>query len=242
MADIISDDLEAEKPHGRRRCRRGKWANATSSGGQKNEIDVGARLRALRNARSLSLRALADISGLNFNTLSLIENGKSSPSVSTLQQIAAALQIPIAAFFQPEQRKQNVVFQKAGLRRSIVFQNGNLEDLGGGLSLHGGQLMHLSLQPRAEGSAESIIHTGQEFAFCLEGDLEYTIDGQDYLLKPGDSLIFEAHLPHRWGNPCERISRSLLILCPADEHDRPADRHFPEGASILENAVPYLET
>jgi len=221
----------------RRRCRR-KFAE-TANSALPNGIDVGGRLRALRNAHSLSLRALAESSGLNFNTLSLIENGKTSPSVSTLQQIAAALQIPIAAFFQSEPQKKNIVFQKAGNRRSAVFQNGALEDLGEGLTLHGGQLMRLSLEPRTEGSRDPIIHTGQEFAFCLEGELEYTIDGQGYRLGSGDSLIFEAHLPHRWGNPGECISRSLLILCPSDEHDSPAERHFPHESALLENAPLY---
>jgi len=204
-------------------------------------IDVGGRLRALRNARSLSLRALAESSGLNFNTLSLIENGKTSPSVSTLQQIAAALQVPIAAFFQSEPQRKNIVFQKAGSRPSVVFQNGGLEDLGEGLRLHGGQLMLLTMQSGAEGSPDPIIHTGQEFAFCLEGELEYAIEGRAYRMTAGDSLIFEAHLPHRWGNPGRYISRSLLILCPSEEHDHPAEQHFPEGASMLEPAA-LLET
>ncbi|MBN1440458.1 MAG: cupin domain-containing protein [Anaerolineales bacterium] len=217
---------------GGRRCRRG--CRGRMGGTPPDEIDVGAQLRRLRNARSLSLRALADISGLNFNTLSLIENGKSSPSVSTLQQIAAAIQVPIASFFQPEEVKRNVVFQKAGNRPSTVFQNGSLSDLGQGLTLHGGQLMLLSLAARSEGTPDPIIHTGQEFAFCLEGVLEYTVDGQTYRMDPGDSLIFEAFLPHRWGNPGPGVSRSLLVLCPSDENDRPAERHFPNESIVLE--------
>jgi transcriptional regulator with XRE-family HTH domain len=213
----------------------GNW-----NAGPSNEIDVGVRLRALRNERSLSLRALAESSGLNFNTLSLIENGKTSPSVSTLQQIAAALQVPVAAFFQPEAKPKRIVFQKAGARPSAIFQNGVLEDLGGGLSLHGGQLMLLTLQPHTEGSPEPIIHTGQEFAFCLEGKLDYLVDGQACRMAAGDSLIFEAHLPHRWGNPGTGVSRSLLILCPSDEHDRPAERHFPHEAGLLDQPSPTL--
>ncbi|MBN2084710.1 MAG: cupin domain-containing protein [Anaerolineales bacterium] len=219
----------------KRRCRRGGFFE-TPNPDSTDEVDVGVRLRKLRNARALSLRALAESSGLNFNTLSLIENGKTSPSVSTLQQIAAALRVPIAAFFQPEPQRKNVVFQKAGSRPSVDFQNGGLEDLGEGLTLHGGQLMLLTMQSGAEGGPDPIIHTGQEFAFCLEGELEYAIEGRPYRMTAGDSLIFEAHLPHRWGNPGRRISRSLLILCPSDEHDRPAEQHFPEGASMLETA------
>jgi transcriptional regulator with XRE-family HTH domain len=191
-----------------------------------NGIDVGLQVRRLRNARSLSLRALAEKSDLNFNTLSLIENGKTSPSVSTLQQIAAALQVPIADFFRQDAQRKNLVCQKAGRRPAAVFQNGVLEDLGDGLSLHGGQLMLLSLQPHAEGSPDPITHTGQEFAFCLEGELLYAIEGREYRMSAGDSLLFEAYLPHRWGNPGKSVSRSLLILCPSDVNDRPTERHF----------------
>jgi transcriptional regulator with XRE-family HTH domain len=222
----------------RRRAGRGKAGNSTPESRTPNEIDVGMQLRKLRNARSLSLRVLAEKSGLNFNTLSLIENGKTSPSVSTLQQIAAALQVPVADFFRLDAQKKNLVFQKAGLRPAAVFQNGILEDLGDGLSLHNGQLMLLSLQPYAEGSPDPIIHTGEEFAFCLEGELSYAIEGREYRMSAGDSLLFEAYLPHRWGNPGKCVSRSLLILCPSDERDRPTERHFPMEPAFREKTLP----
>jgi quercetin dioxygenase-like cupin family protein len=70
------------------------------------------------------------------------------------------------------------------------------------------------------------VHTGVELVYCLEGCLEYEVDGQLHQLNPGDSLVFEAHLPHRWRNAGETPSRSLLLLCPADERDRPDERHF----------------
>jgi transcriptional regulator with XRE-family HTH domain len=201
-------------------------------------VNVGGQLRRLRNSRSLSLRALAEECGLNFNTLSLIENGKTSPSVLTLQQIAAALRVPITAFFQTEPQKKSIVFQKSGHRPAVEFQNGRLEDLGEGLSLRGGQMILLTLQAGTEGGPQPIIHTGQEFVFCLEGEMEYEIEGQTYRLGPGDSLIFEAHLPHRWGNPGRTGSRSILILCPSDENDRPAELHFPNEPAPDESTRP----
>jgi DNA-binding XRE family transcriptional regulator len=60
-----------------------------------DQVNVGRGLRTLRTGRGLSIRALAEKSGLNVNTLSLIENGKTSPSVHTLQQLAQALEMPI---------------------------------------------------------------------------------------------------------------------------------------------------
>ena len=92
-------------------------------------IDVGARLRMLRAGAGLSIRALAEMSGLNVNTLSLIENGKSSPSVSTLQQLAAALGVPVTEFFVTEIDDRTVVYQKKGGRPRALFEHGSMEDL-----------------------------------------------------------------------------------------------------------------
>jgi len=189
-------------------------------------IDVGRNLHALRAKQGLSIRSLAELSGLNVNTLSLIENGKSSPSVSTLQQLAGALAIPITAFFETDIIKNNISYQKTGQRSQAVFAHGTLADLGAGLTLRGGQPLLVTLEPKANSGPTPIVHTGHEFVFCLEGRLSYTIEDHVYILDPGDSLLFEAHLPHFWQNVGESTSQSLLIMCPADESDHPTERHF----------------
>jgi transcriptional regulator with XRE-family HTH domain len=189
-------------------------------------IDVGRHLRDLRAEKGLSVRSLAELSGLNVNTLSLIENGRSSPSVSTMQQLASALAVPITAFFETDVIKNNVSYQKTGQRPQAAFAYGALADLGAGLTLHGGQPLLVTLEPKANSGPTPIVHTGHEFVFCLEGRLSYTIDDHIYILNPGDSLLFEAHLPHFWQNVGESTSQSLLIMCPADESDHPTERHF----------------
>jgi transcriptional regulator with XRE-family HTH domain len=198
-----------------------------------DQVNVGERIRQLRRDGGLSIRTLAELSALNVNTLSLIENNKASPSVSTLQQIAVALQVPIAAFFERKSPKRNLVFQKAGQRPRADFSYGMLEDLGAGLTLRGGQPLLVALQPGADSGQTPIVHTGFEFVYCLEGALSYIIEEKAYLLMPGDSLIFEAHLPHRWGNTGLTATRSLLILCPSDENDHPTERHFVTDKVLL---------
>lgn len=190
------------------------------------DLDVGRCLRKLRARRSLSLRSLAEQSGLNVNTLSLIENSKTSPSVSTLQQLASAMDVPITAFFETDTPKNNISYQKAGQRPRAAFAHGTLEDLGAGLTLYGGQPFLVTLEPKANSGSTPIVHTGLELVFCLEGHLSYTIEEKVYPLDPGDSLLFEAYLPHCWQNTGETASRSLLIMCPSDESDHPTERHF----------------
>jgi transcriptional regulator with XRE-family HTH domain len=190
------------------------------------EIDVGLHLRLLRAERGLSIRSLAEQSGLNVNTLSLIENGKTSPSVSTLQQLASALAVPITAFFETDAPKNDISYHKAGQYPRAVFAHGILEDLGTGLTLQGGHPLLVTLEPNADSGTNLIVHTGHEFVFCLEGQLAYTIEDRVYALDPGDSLLFEAYLPHRWQNTGDTPSRSLLVMCPSDDSDRPTERHF----------------
>jgi transcriptional regulator with XRE-family HTH domain len=191
-----------------------------------NEISVGRELRKLRTERGLSIRALAQISGLNVNTLSLIENSKTSPSVSTLQQIAAALKTPITVFFEVLTHPKSLVFQKAYERQAAAFANGTLADLAVGFSQSSFEPFEVTLEPQAESGATPIVHTGLEFVYCLEGQIDYEVDGNSFTLKPGDSLLFEAHLPHRWRNAGSISSRSLLLLCSTDESDQPDIRHF----------------
>jgi transcriptional regulator with XRE-family HTH domain len=190
------------------------------------EIDVGRRLRELRTMRGLSIRSLAELSNLNFNTLSLIENEKTSPSVSTLQQLAQALHAPITAFFEAPITHPEVLYQKAGRRPQVAFAHGLIEDMGAGLTLGEGIPLLLSLEPGADSGPDPIVHTGQEFVYCLGGNLSYTVSNEAYELGPGDSLIFQAHLTHRWGNRGKNDTRFILILCPADENDRSAEQHF----------------
>lgn len=190
------------------------------------DVDVGNRLRVLRTERELSLRALAEKSGLSINTLGLIENGKTSPSVSTLQQIARALELPITAFFEANTPQSKIAHIKANRRPRVAFEHGGLEDLGAGLTHRAVEPLLVRLEPFANSGPNPIVHTGYEFVFCLEGRLAYTIETQTYVLEPGDSLLFESHLPHRWQNIAETPSQSLLVLCPTDARDHPTKQHF----------------
>ena len=191
-----------------------------------DEINVGRRLRELRAARGLSMRLLAEKSGLNVNTLSLIENQRTSPSVSTLQQLAQTLQVSISAFFETNQGTKQVVHQKSEAGPKVAFSHGSIEDLGSGMVRSGAEPMIVTLDPHAASGKNPVVHTGREFVYCLEGCIAYSVDTETYLLEPGDSLFFEAYLPHHWKNLDNTPSRTLMVLCPTDEHDNPTERHF----------------
>jgi transcriptional regulator with XRE-family HTH domain len=208
-------------------------SDAGSRPAPKHEVNVGLALRVLRAERDLSIRALAEKSGLAVNTLSLIEHDKTSPSVATLQQLALALEVPITAFFENGTPKNRIAYIKASQRVGAAFAHGMLEDLGAGLSDRTVEPFVVTMKPNANSGAQPIVHTGHEFVFCLEGRIVYTIEDQTYLLELGDSLLFESHLPHRWQNVEAVSARAILVLCPMDSRDQPTQQHFlPEPLQI----------
>jgi len=196
-----------------------------------DEAGLGPRLRDLREAGGLSLRALADQSGLSVNTIALVENGKTSPSVSTLQKIASALNVPLVAFFMADPARKKVTCTYARQRKKFAFESGALEDLGEGLSGGCFEPFVITLDPHTNSGIDPILHTGYEFVYCLKGRIAYIVETTRYILEPGDSLFFEAHLPHCWQNLHDGSSEQLLVLCPADERDRPLERHFTPAES-----------
>ncbi|MBN2258019.1 MAG: cupin domain-containing protein [Anaerolineaceae bacterium] len=190
------------------------------------ETNVGRRLQELRLMQGLSIRSLAEKSGLNFNTLSLIENGKTSPNVSTLQQLATALRVPITAFFDAPSIFKDIVFQKNGQRPLTMLPHGELEDLGGGLALGEATPLLMTSNPKTNSGPDTIVHTGQEFVYCIDGRIIYCVGKQEFNLEKGDSLIFQGHIPHRWENRDDVPSHCLLIICPSDNADRSVGQHL----------------
>jgi transcriptional regulator with XRE-family HTH domain len=192
-------------------------------------IDVGGRLRELRQERRMSMRALARASGLSTNALSMIERAKTSPSVSTLYKIAEALEVPITAFFRVEPERKPLVFCRASERSQVGFNSGLWEGLGGeSFSGHVEPFM-LSLDPGANSGSFSMLHTGHEFVLCLSGQLEYTVEDQVYLLNQGDSLLFAPQMRHSWRNPGDSITRAVLVLAGFERGERPGEFHFSAG-------------
>lgn len=192
----------------------------------KLEESLGNRLRELRRQQGLSLRALAEKSGLSANTLSLIENGKTSPSVATLQQIALALNIPITAFFEVKVNRDPVIYTQKGQRSATPFAHGAIEEMGD-LGLDGLQPFVVTFNPKSDSGPSPLSHDGSEFIFCLSGRLIYNVVGNDYTLEPGDSLMFSSKMAHSWYNPEDETSSAIIVMSTIEEPRRSLPVQFP---------------
>jgi transcriptional regulator with XRE-family HTH domain len=192
-------------------------------------VNVGERLRELREARNISMRTLASRSGLSANALSMIERGKASPSVSTLYKLAEALGVSITTFFATDIDRKQVVFLKADARPHVSFSRGVFEGLGGEQFVGRVEPFMLSLENSANSGSRTMSHTGHEFVFCLRGELEYQIERQVYHLGPGDSLLFAAHLKHKWKNPGRNVATAIIVISGFEEGEELHAMHWKKG-------------
>lgn len=188
-------------------------------------IDIAIRLKELREERGLSMRSLAQKSGLSTNALSMIERGRTSPSVSTLYKIADALSVPITSFFAPSPTRKQIVFVKSSERTHVPLKLGTWEGLGGEHFAGRVEPFILTLESGAGSGEKMMDHTGHEFIFCLHGTIEYTVEDEVYMLEAGDSLLFSAHLEHCWRNIGKTVANILIVLSNFPEGERPGNQH-----------------
>ncbi len=192
-------------------------------------VNVGIRLKELREGRNISMRTLATKSGLSANALSMIERGKTSPSVSTLYKLADAMGISITAFFGPESDKKQVVFLKSDERTRMAFTRGVFEALGGEQFAGRVEPFMLTMESGATSGPHMITHTGHEFVFCLRGELDYQVEKENFHLSAGDSLLFAAQLKHKWRNAGKAVTNALIIISGFADGEQPNAMHWKKS-------------
>ncbi|MFD2739429.1 helix-turn-helix domain-containing protein [Sulfitobacter aestuarii] len=174
-------------------------------GGQREkvlEVAIGKEVRAFRRQQKMTVFALAEATGLSIGMLSKIENGNTSPSLTTLQALSYALSVPLTAFFRGFEETRSAVLTKAGEgveteRRGTRagHQYNLLGHIGSNAS---GVMVEPYLITLSEKSDVFPVfqHDGIETIYMLEGEVDYRHGNEVYPLKPGDTLFFDADAPH----------------------------------------------
>lgn len=183
---------------------------------EQEQPEVGSRIRELRERARLSQRTLADRSGLSANAISRIERGESSPTVASLHRLATALGVPITEFFQAHAESPTIVVRRN--RRPRTRGEGILiESLGVGLPGQRLEPFLMTLAPGAAGGEEPIVHAGEEFAYCVEGEVEYMVGEEWHRLEHGDSIVFRATQPHLFRNTHVERAQVLFVIQALEE-------------------------
>jgi DNA-binding transcriptional MerR regulator/quercetin dioxygenase-like cupin family protein len=175
-----------------------------------NSGAIGAHLRQLRAQRRLSLVQVAKAVGISVGFLSALERSQMSGSVGTLRKLARFYKTNILDFFDASEASSRQV--RPSQRKVLEAGNGvRMELLAWGNAVMEPHLFRIA--PEA-GSGESYAHEGEEFIYVLSGELQISVDGEEYRLNSGDSFYFESATPHRWKNPGRKETLLLWVNTP----------------------------
>lgn len=163
--------------------------------------DTGRRLRRAREENGLSQRALARAASVSNATVSLIESGRTDPSLGMLKRILEALEMSLADFFALDMPHEEQVFFRAGELSEISRGAISYRQLGGDLSNRRLQILYERYRPGADTGGSPLAHEAEEGGVIVSGRLEVTVDGRTEVLEPGDAYLFDSRLPHRFRNP-----------------------------------------
>ena len=178
------------------------------------EIEVGTRLRMIRLRHQLSQRALAKRAGVANASISLIESGSTSPSVSALKRILAGFPMTLAEFFSDElPGLANEVFYRAETLTEISGGEGiSYRQIGSAKAGHALQILHETYAVGADTGLIMLQHEGEEGAVILTGRLEVTVGEATRILSAGDAYYFNSRQPHRFRNAGNEIC-TLVSSC-----------------------------
>ena len=176
---------------------------------------IGVRVRALREAMDFSLRDLAERCGVSAPMLSQVERGETSPTLSVAAKIASGLELTLSQLLRLDEG-QHLVVSRAGKRRRYAHGGHRFEELTPPLPGQRADVSLHSLQPGAMTGAKGDppMHEpgSRETAVVLEGDLTLVVDGAPHELGAGDSVTFDADLPHHFENQGAEPTRFVAVI------------------------------
>ncbi|WP_286240076.1 cupin domain-containing protein [Neptuniibacter halophilus] len=177
-------------------------------------MEVGDRLKKIREIYGLSQRELAKRVGLTNSTISSIERNSVSPSIASLKKILSGIPMTITEFFTVDLED----------KKKVVYRADELIDMGSdGVEWKlvgrpdGPRALALLIEtfaPGADTGTELMEHEGEEAGTVIEGKIEIVVGGESYLLNEGDSYTFPTNIPHRFRNRSNKRCRIVSAHTP----------------------------
>jgi transcriptional regulator with XRE-family HTH domain len=183
----------------------------------RTESMVGVKLRQRRHSRGMTLASLAAKSGLSLGLLSQIERGLTAPSLRSLQQICAGLEMQMGWLFTDEQQEVSDVVVRAGNRRRMDLGPGAMvKELLTPDAVLEIQMIRIIIQPGGTSADAAYNHPrGAKCGTVTAGQLGLEVAAQKYVLEAGDSFAFEARQMHRFWCVGETPVELFWVVTPA---------------------------
>ncbi|WP_244557413.1 helix-turn-helix domain-containing protein [Devosia lucknowensis] len=193
---------------------------------------MGALIRARRRQQQLTLVELGEAAHVSVGYLSQVERDHATPSLGTLAQIARALGVSID-YFVAAPATHNAL-TRDGERNRFSLDGSSIVYERIGADFPGNQLSSFLMTVPPGYRSETVSHEGEEILYVLEGAITQRLDGEDMLMRAGDSLHFRGNRPHSWSNHTDQPARLLwtgtLALFRSTARPRPALARPKAGA------------
>ncbi|MGD2206139.1 MAG: XRE family transcriptional regulator [Anaerolineae bacterium] len=177
-------------------------------------MELGHRIRARRQELGLSLRDLAERVGLTASFLSQIERDLTSPSIESLRKISDALEVPIFHFLLEPDGKSPVVRRNRRTQLKLPGSNLTYQLLCPDLNRQM-EVLLAEWEPGHDNITMPLRQETEEFVYVLEGQLEIDLDGEVYLLGPGDSAYFDGPALRQLAARGDTTLRFISVITPS---------------------------
>ncbi len=177
-------------------------------------MQLGRKIRDLRLRRGLTVQQLAEATGLSKGFVSQVENGRTSPSLATLQDFAKSLETSVAYLVVEEDLVPYVVRRGERPNMSVNGNSSRVEVLSA-QPRRNLELLQAELPAGASMSDKRHFHHGEEIVLCVEGRLRLSCGDHVVLLEAGDSCHFDGRVPHSIENAGDSSARLFIALTPA---------------------------
>lgn len=177
-------------------------------------MDVGMRLRAVRQNSGLSQRELAKRAGVNNGTISLIEQGRISPSVALLKKLLDAMKVTFVEFFSLTTNDPGMIFFTPEQMVPLTKGQVRLSRVGGSAGLNQIQILYEEYAPKADTGEEMLQHEGEEGGIVIKGKVEVTVGELSRVLGPGEGYYFDSRQPHRFCNVGDETAIVISACTP----------------------------
>lgn len=178
-------------------------------------MDIGARIRATRLSKTLTLEDLSEKTGLSKSFLSNVENNRTSPSINSLEKIAQSLEIPISVLFLQRNFIPQIVTAEQRDRTHFGQDNRVVEWISN-MPFSNMEVLILEIPVRRDPGQNAPLHThrGEECHLVLEGRLRGTYGTETFTVEAGDSFHWDGSVPHNVDNIGDSPAKMIIALTP----------------------------
>ncbi|MEQ4616861.1 MAG: XRE family transcriptional regulator [Corticimicrobacter sp.] len=175
----------------------------------------GARIRALRRTRKMTVNELALKAGVSVGMISQVERGIANPSLRTLERLRMALDVPLSDLLETDEEEAQPSAEHDFVRRAAQRPHFSVGPLNKQLltphGKHDIQFMIIEIPPHTSAD-EVLIGPGEKAGLVLDGQLTLGVGSQQARLEAGDSFQFDSTQTHFLRNETETAANVLWIM------------------------------